>query len=131
MFATVAALRQALDAPPRLSIPEAVKYMSDLMGLPSNGASRLPEQVEALAEATGLVLDEEHQEAISAGDTGDADDESVIMPPPPRKAQLQGQLPCCVCVCACVCVCSFTDLFPVVATDGIPTLSSPQLVTSQ
>ena len=32
MIRTVAALRQALDAPPRLSVPDAVMLMSEMMG---------------------------------------------------------------------------------------------------
>ena len=62
MLRTVTALRWALDTPPRLSVPDAVKLMSEMMGLPCSSEASLPEQVEALVEATGLSLDEVQEE---------------------------------------------------------------------
>ena len=57
MLHTVGALRKALDAPPALTLPDSVKFMSELMGLPTAGVN-LPCQVEALVEATGLGAEE-------------------------------------------------------------------------
>ena len=57
----VAALRQKLGMSSEdLSLPEAVRRMSELMGLPSIDANGkpvpLPEQVEALAESINLSM---------------------------------------------------------------------------
>ena len=56
----VAALRQKLDMPKTLTLPEAVVRMSELMGLPSIDADGmpvpLPEQAGALAESINLSM---------------------------------------------------------------------------
>ena len=66
MLRAVNLLRSALDAPAELSVPAAVKFMSDLMGLSTEHSPErpmsLPEQVHALVEATGLELTGEGHE---------------------------------------------------------------------
>ena len=56
----VAALRQKLGVPETLTLPEAVRHMSELMGLPSIDPDGkpvpLPAQVEALAESINLRM---------------------------------------------------------------------------
>ena len=56
----VAALRQKLGVPETLTLPEAVRHMSELMGLPSidpdSKPVHLPAQVEALAESINLSM---------------------------------------------------------------------------
>ena len=56
----VAALRKALGVPEALTLPEAVRHMSELMGLPTIDPDGkpipLPAQAEALAESVNLSL---------------------------------------------------------------------------
>ena len=56
----VAALRQKLEMPKTLTLPDAVVHMSELMGLPTIDADGLPvplpEQAGALAESINLSM---------------------------------------------------------------------------
>jgi hypothetical protein len=77
----VHALREQLDVPIELSLPGAVKHMSDIMGLPANAPDGklipLPVQVEALAEAINLAIP---LQSAAASDKSDSDGEAECDP---------------------------------------------------
>ena len=97
----VRALRQELGVPETMTVPDAIRHMSELMGLPvkndAGAALTLPAQVEQLHECLGVAVP---LEATANGEDAregegeapdDADEDSVMDGLPSSSSQGSGK----------------------------------------